>query len=437
MIAIDMMCAVCETYYLTPMECLTNLDSFGEMTGKRFLVLSLVFLLTFLVVGVAAFFPIATVRRVYRGPTAAALLVFVFLCVAVDGVGIVRRVGFLPNPLRPAIRDATKLSYYTQLRLSRRTLVRLAFLISFDQSFARRSAQSKASIVSLPGASAVAFRQLNLAALSGPEKPNVVFVLLESWGLSNDPSLESTLVSPYSQPEVLARYRVSTGTVAFKGPTLGGEGRELCGTDIGFRLMAAKKSDPKSCLPDWLAAQGYHNVALHGLDGRFFERMDWYPRIGFNEMFFRDQFKQQGLSECFGAFTGICDADIARWIGNRLSKPQSQPQFVYWVTLNSHLPVPVPSPLQNGAPCLLPPLTKDVTLCSWYQLVANVHSSTARLAMTALSRPTVFIIVGDHAPPFGDPALRSAFSSTVVPYILLMPRVDAQIAATHAGAPIN
>jgi phosphoglycerol transferase MdoB-like AlkP superfamily enzyme len=41
--------------------------------------------------------------------------------------------------------------------------------------------------------------------------------------------------------------------------------------------------------------------------------------------------------------------------------------------------------------------------------------------MSRLTRPTVFVIVGDHAPPFGD-QLRSQFLKSEVPYVLLLPR---------------
>jgi hypothetical protein len=95
------------------------------------------------------------------------------------------------------------------------------------------------------------------------------------------------------------------------------------------------------------------------------------------------------------------------------------------MTLNSHLPVFVPSPLSHGAPCLADlSLTPNTPLCSWYQLIANVHQSVSQIAMGKLDRPTVFIIVGDHAPPFGDPALRNKFSQSDVPYVILLPRSD-------------
>jgi phosphoglycerol transferase MdoB-like AlkP superfamily enzyme len=129
-----------------------------------------------------------------------------------------------------------------------------------------------------------------------------------------------------------------------------------------------------------------------------------------------------GLPTCVGPFSGTCDSAIADWIGNRLSSPRnSSPQFIYWVTLNSHLPVPTPAPLPHPASCgFSSELIASPALCSWFQLETNVHQSVARLAASA-HRPTLFILVGDHAPPFTSPELREQFSAEDVPYIALVP----------------
>jgi len=189
----------------------------------------------------------------------------------------------------------------------------------------------------------------------------------------------------------------------------------------------------RGCLPAQLASEGYHTISVHGLDGHMFKRSDWYPRAGFEEYVFRDDLEQEGLPNCVGAFTGICDAAIADWIYGRLAMATPKPDFVYWVTLNSHLPVPVPSPVQNGASCeAIASLAGKPSLCSWYQLVENVHQSVVKLALSKSARPTMFIIVGDHAPPFGEADIRSGFSQAVVPYIVLLPRPETKrTAAAH------
>jgi phosphoglycerol transferase MdoB-like AlkP superfamily enzyme len=53
--------------------------------------------------------------------------------------------------------------------------------------------------------------------------------------------------------------------------------------------------------------------------------------------------------------------------------------------------------------------------------------------LAGMARPTIFVIVGDHAPPFSDTASRSQFSSAEVPYVLLLPRVHSQNDTQIAG----
>jgi hypothetical protein len=50
-----------------------------------------------------------------------------------------------------------------------------------------------------------------------------------------------------------------------------------------------------------------------------------------------------------------------------------------------------------------------------------VHQSVQQAALGTTARPTVFILVGDHAPPFAASQLRADFSSTQVPYVMLTP----------------
>jgi phosphoglycerol transferase MdoB-like AlkP superfamily enzyme len=159
------------------------------------------------------------------------------------------------------------------------------------------------------------------------------------------------------------------------------------------------------------------------MSGHMFRREVWYRSIGFQEQWFRDRFRQRGLPDCVGAFVGTCDAAVAGVIGQRLQTREATPDFAYWVTLNSHLPLPAPSGVRGAVSCADSPLLSgQPTLCSWYQLIYNVHDSVARLAVGPLGRPTVFVIVGDHSPPFANPTLRDKFSSKEVPYILLIPR---------------
>ena len=158
-----------------------------------------------------------------------------------------------------------------------------------------------------------------------------------------------------------------------------------------------------------------------------FERKDWYPRAGFEETWFREQLQAEGLPMCPGPFHGVCDAAVPGWLSARLRQNGDSPQFIYWVTLNSHLPIPIPNKVSDPASCANYAATaNDATICSWYQLIQNVHRSVSQLAMEPSARPTIFIIAGDHAPPFSQPGLRYQFSQSSVPYVVLMPKSGLQ-----------
>jgi hypothetical protein len=280
---------------------------------------------------------------------------------------------------------------------------------------------------SVPSASTIMTRA-EFVSQSSPSQgmaPNVVLILVESWGKALAVDLDTSLVRPYADESLAERYTVSRGTVPFHGPTVAGEARELCGSGMGFGLLSASRAELGECLPGRMKAMGYHSMAVHGFMGRMFDRSGWYERIGFDESWFRDELKDEGLPLCPGPFPGICDAAASVWIGDRLQRSSDSPQFVYWVTLNSHLPVPVPNRVKAPPSCSEISATGgDAALCSWYQLVFNVHRSVTELALRSMARPTVFLIVGDHAPPFSSPESRGRFSDQVVPYVLLVPKKD-------------
>jgi hypothetical protein len=254
--------------------------------------------------------------------------------------------------------------------------------------------------------------------------PNVVLIVVESWGAPVDARLAQALTAPYDNPRMERKYTASYGTVPFTGLTVPGEARELCHSTIGFGIVHLSAKDSERCLPVFFHAHGYKNIAIHGYVGQMFSRSTWYPKIGFDETWFQPDLEKAGLPSCIGAFPGICDTSIANWIGNSLfTKDRNQPMFLYWVTLNSHVPEPVYPDLPDDGVCTTQPALRDsAALCSWFRIVRAVHQSIEQVALRQNSRPTVFILVGDHAPPFGKAALAEQFSNTQVPYVMLTPR---------------
>ncbi len=91
-------------------------------------------------------------------------------------------------------------------------------------------------------------------------------------------------------------------------------------------------------MPHHFAEAGYTTTSVHAFTDYLFERATWYPQIGFQQMVFRKDLVAKGARDCPGIFPGACDVDVAPMIHDRLVQARS-PQFVYWLTLNSHLPV--------------------------------------------------------------------------------------------------
>lgn len=427
-IALDMLYAICSTYYIIPFQVLTNIRGLEHFSSQRIEWVAAVGVVTLCFAGLAVLFTVSSASLGSRAKVALSLIVFCFGIVSAQfafaqtGTGRARNLSLGIDK-----RDSVSLAYYSNIRPARFPSRWLLLRTLFQHRVEYEANSARYHIATFPSASAVGTR-LGGIEWKNAQEPNLVLIVSESWGLSTQSAIADALTAPYFRQDLLARYKVLQGTVPFYGATVAGEARELCGSTLGLEIMKASQRQLVCCLPGQLAAMGYHNIALHGNDGRMFDRSAWYPRIGFDETWFNQQFQDKNLPNCVGAFTGTCDAAIADWIGNRLRTSDNHPQFIYWMTLNSHLPVPDPVPLSSPASCAFSPsLATHGALCSWFQLVANVHQSVSRLALSAEERPTVFVIVGDHAPPFADIEVRNDFSHKMVPYTVLIPLNNSKI----------
>jgi hypothetical protein len=256
--------------------------------------------------------------------------------------------------------------------------------------------------------------------------PNVVLVLTESWGLALDQRLNAAEVAPYMSPQIKQAYRVETGTVKFYGSTTSGETRELCGDAVGRWGDSDATRSYDSCWPSQFDRKGYATLAVHGFTPTMYDRDSWYPKFGFSEQDFLPTLERAGARVCNGAFPGACDTDVAEWIANRLEhEAADRPMFVHWVTLNSHLPVADVRGPAADMNCHSAGIDDHGSLCAWFNRVLDVHKGVVEMAERPLMRPTVFVIVGDHAPPFLRPEARDRFSQSEVPWVILMPRSTA------------
>lgn len=262
---------------------------------------------------------------------------------------------------------------------------------------------------------------------------HLVVIMVEAMGLPSDRALRRQLVDLWARPAVRARYSVTEGNSLFYGSTTNGEMRELCGRWAEYAEVMERRD--AGCLPARLRARGYQTQALHSFNGTFFERSVWYPNIGFQSTRFAPELVQAGAERCPGVFVGACDRDVPSQLAKTL-KSARQPQFLYWLTVNSHLPV-VESEALHTEECA----SFDSKLAAEFPMTCRLmklYDETGRsLAgeITADDFPDAdILIVGDHIPPFFDRYHRDQFEPDRVPWILLRPknaapRAEAKLAA--------
>jgi hypothetical protein len=260
---------------------------------------------------------------------------------------------------------------------------------------------------------------LRRAIAAGKPPRRMLVVLSESWGKLADDVAERMILEPVDTPAIAAKYEVSHHTVRFGGSTVPGEFRELCGVATTSVSPRPEQVPAGTCLPAQLRSLGYQTVAAHGFSGAFFNRQAWYPAVGFSEAYFARELSDAGVgpARCGSVFRGLCDADVFSWLVRTFPDTGTR-QFLYWVTLNAHMPV---TP-QTGMDCSLSEALKAPTICSLAALNRAVLQTVADWAVSDSARDTVIVVVGDHPPPLANSRTRQLYDPDVVPYVVLWPR---------------
>lgn len=295
--------------------------------------------------------------------------------------------------------------------------VALLALADFGVTYGARGSYNRIAPAGAPFGSAVERSGFGASA----DRRHLILVMVESMGQPLDADLQARLHRRWRQPDVAARYSVTTGTTPYYASTTSGELRELCGRWGEYQPLIAKV-DP-GCLPARLAAAGYRTTAMHSFAGGYFDRTRWYPNIGFQQARFGPELLANGAKPCPGVFPGACDRDVPRLIERQLADAE-RPHFIYWLTVNSHLPVIADARL-NTQDCArfdaaLAESAPDV--CRLFRLFADVDKALAETLLRDDFPAADILIVGDHMPPYFTRASRSRFDHERVPWVLLRRR---------------
>ncbi|MDT9598023.1 sulfatase-like hydrolase/transferase [Sphingosinicella rhizophila] len=249
---------------------------------------------------------------------------------------------------------------------------------------------------------------------------NLLVVLVEGMGAFADPADRGLITRSLRLAANRSGYRFETGTTHYSGSTTGGESRELCGR-WGDYVDYLPKGD-YDCLPRRLARKGYQSIAYHGFVPSMFSRDHWYPQIGFARLNFKkDILRDHGRltpSSCGSVFLGLCDNEVASVVRRELTAPSRQPKFVYWLTLNSHVPF-VPK-TRGGLGCSgARPRIDNRTVCQLGEYWVEVMEQVAAIASDPALPPTDILIVGDHHTPLWERAAKNKFLLGKVDWFLL------------------
>jgi phosphoglycerol transferase MdoB-like AlkP superfamily enzyme len=121
-------------------------------------------------------------------------------------------------------------------------------------------------------------------------------------------------------------------------------------------------------------------------------------------------------------FRGVCDTAINTWLLNTMNRQPEKKEFYYWVTLNTHLPlVEIHDEGYRKFTEKWKPqgLTENILQLA-YQQQLFFKDLAGKLSQPGMPKAHI-LLVGDHAPPFIDPADRALLHPQLVPYIELLP----------------
>lgn len=309
--------------------------------------------------------------------------------------------------------------HFTDVRMVLAAIVVVLLFAQADWWMGRdmRGHYKREAVEGTPFTSAI--NQSGFALGAGADGRNLMVIMVESLGEPvGNPEMDRLLFARYRQPSVAQHFHLSQGTTTYYNSTTSGEVRELCGRWGDYYDLLEQRDN--GCLPAQLRRKGFDTIAYHSFAGEFFRRNEWYPNIGFGREVFAGDLLGSGLSNCGGVFPGVCDREMPRVLAARL-KAAKKPQFVYWLTVNTHLPVPLGVNL-NAENCerLSPVLAKEFPMiCRQFAIWDDIDAALVEQITAPDFPPTDILIVGDHMPPYFDRHHRSEFAPDRVPWLYL------------------
>jgi hypothetical protein len=243
---------------------------------------------------------------------------------------------------------------------------------------------------------------------------SVLFVIVESLGVPRNPALRDWLETQLTGSGLSEFYRIQKATLPFSGATTSGELRSLCALKGRYQDLDATIGT--ECLPSQMRSLGLSTTGLHGFSGQMFDRKSWWPMIGIQTFQFVDSPLIKDLPLCGSVFHGLCDEQL---IKNAVDQAIIAKQFVYLLTLNTHVPL-TSQRLPSDLTSLCEQWEQNHQACEMVSALGAVLQNLRVALKPAMPRPLV-IIVGDHSPQFAKEVERNTFNNHEVLAFVLNP----------------
>lgn len=230
---------------------------------------------------------------------------------------------------------------------------------------------------------------------------NIYIILLESFwdpmlltsaGISPDP------VSPRFRELWRQTGHSTTSAPVFGGYTANSEFEVLCGFPVVENAVFFEGwlRNDVPCLPHYLSGAGYKSVAAHPNEAAFWNRVNSYNRIGFDEYWSKNDFQLDDMNREF-----LSDKSLYRQVWQKLEKNRENPQplLMYIVTFFGHLDYP----LSKSRPKVITTVSKNSMLEGY---VNQIHYKSNELMdfveLLQKEDPQALIVMfGDHLPFLG------------------------------------
>jgi hypothetical protein len=180
-------------------------------------------------------------------------------------------------------------------------------------------------------------------------------------------------------------------------------------TGIDLRQMGVHRFQPYRYLASGglptiasiLRKKGYRTICVHPYHGSFYNRLNLFPMLGFDEFHDIAHFRDASLDGPY-----VSDVSLAQYVDSCLMADRSQPLYLHVITMENHGPLHLEEVRDEDRRELLrsamPPGCDDLVAYARHLRNGDRMLEILTAAMSESGRPSGLCLFGDHVPIMAD-----------------------------------